>query len=137
MLARKIDYDYYRYEQYTLNNEYEQQAIEMPKKVYNTKLRFRAKVLVFMVLSLYFCMVMRSDAFIQKGNELLAMKKQETEITRNIEYMQINLARDKAPQRIIALAEKNGMVSANKNLYISVASTEKVDKEKQIQVGKK
>jgi cell division protein FtsL len=125
MLARKLyDYQEYDYESYA-NHSYERvrqeehAAVAQPAaQTCDTALRRRVAALVLMTLLFAFCMVMRSDVFIQNGYELTELKSQETKLLKNIEHLQVTLAQSRSPERITALAGAIGMVAADSNLYV-------------------
>jgi len=120
MLARKSAYDYYD------NHAYEERTTEnrtaQPKEQCNTTLRRQVAILVVMCLFFAFLMVMRSDTFIQSGYKLVEAKKQEAQLMKEIEYLEVKLAKAKSPERIVGLAEKIGMISTEHNLYVSLTN---------------
>ncbi|MDR3349239.1 MAG: hypothetical protein LBO03_06515 [Acidaminococcales bacterium] len=125
MLARKkTNYDEYDYfaaanERYTHGAADEDFIQEPSVRVRcNTVLRRQVALMVMTTLLFAFYMVMRSDVFIQDGYELTKLKKQEVELTKKIDYLQVTLAKAKAPDRITVLAEKLGMAAANRNMYV-------------------
>jgi hypothetical protein len=123
MLARKLDR--YTYEDY---DAYSASRYEVPKipewdasaktGECNRKLRRRAASAVIMVLAFAFYMVMRSDIFIQNGYELTRLKKEEAEIIKQVEYLEVVLAQARSPERIAALAAQLGMAPAESTLYV-------------------
>ena len=119
MLAKKISYDSYDYADYKEHVIRENVQKEKAQEVCNTSLRRQVAMIVGMTLMFAFWMAMRSDVFIQNGYELVAMKKQEAEAIKTIEYMQVGLSKLKSPERIAAMAAKIGMVPADKNLYVT------------------
>ena len=119
MLAKKIQYDYYDYQDYKYEEATLPQVKAKPKAVCNTALRKKAFAIVIMTLFFAFYMVMRNDVFIQNGYTLVQMKEQEAELVKNIEYSKVNLAKAKSPERITVLAAQLGMVPADKNVYVS------------------
>ena len=140
MLARKLRYEHeYEYEYYAGKSAAAHQqatdairvsapAVRVP--VCNTVLRRRVAAVVIMILAFAFCMAMRSDVFIQNGYKLNELRKQENELIKNIEYMQVNLAKARAPERIIARAEQLGMVAANGNFYVRAVEAVENDSQK-------
>lgn len=130
MLARKTAYD-----DYYNNHAYDERTTEKrraaPSEQYNTTLRRQVAVLVVMSLFFAFLMVIRSDTFIQSGYKLVQVKKQETQLMKEIDYLEVKLATAKSPERIVDLAQKIGMVSTEHNLYVSLA-TDKADKDKKM-----
>jgi cell division protein FtsL len=130
MLARKLknyenDYEYgtvardkYGRGQYAENCA---RTRTVAREDHNTALRRQVALLVFMTLLFAFYMVMRSDVFIQNGYELTKLKQQEVELIKKIEYLQVNLTKAKAPERITVLAEKLGMTAADRNMYVKTA----------------
>lgn len=129
MLARKNAYDYYN------NHAQKERTIEnspvVVKNQCNTTLRRQVAVLVMMSLFFAFFMVIRSDTFIQNGYKLVEVKKQEAQLTKEIEYLEVQLAKAKCPERIVGMAEKIGMVSTERNLYVTLTSAN-INKDKKI-----
>ena len=140
MLARKLrNYEEYDYDTAStqehargLDAEDTLQDKTFARVRYNIVLRRQVALMVLTTLLFAFYMVMRSDVFIQNGYELTKLKSQEVELTKKIEYLQVNLAKAKAPDRIVSLAEKLGMTAAERNIYVKAGGageTEKVKKE--------
>ena len=124
MLARKHEYDYEYYDEYA----FQEKTTPVFEKKCNFSLRRKVVSLVVMTLMFAFYMVMRTDVLIQQGYELVAIKKQEVEIVKNIDFLNVNLAKAKSPERITALASKIGMVPADKSLYVSSKTKEEAPK---------
>ena len=119
MLARKIQYEQYNYSDYAYQEEVLPQVHSAPRSARATALRTKVFAIVAMLLLFAFYMVMRADTERKNGNILVQMKTQEAELVKNIEYSKVNIAKAKAPERITALAAGIGMVTADKNVYVS------------------
>jgi len=96
----------------------EPQVREAPAPVCDTVKRRRVGAFALATLFFAFWMVARNDIFIRSGYELTELKRTESELTKNIEYVQVNLAKARSPERIIAKAEQLGMMRAEGNFYV-------------------
>ena len=119
MFARKIQYDQYDYSDYAYKESVLPQVRSAHRVVRTTALQTKVFAIVAMLLLFAFYMVMRADTERKNGNILLQMKTQEAELVKNIEYSKVNIAKAKSPERITALAAGLGMVTADKNVYVS------------------
>ena len=124
MLARKLDYDYYKQTEYAAPEKKAEKFVLHEEVECDSQLRKKALAIVAMVLFFAFYLVMRNDVMIQNGYTLGALKKQEVEMMKNVDYMQVNLAKAKSPERITVLAGQIGMVTAEQNIYVGGANSE-------------
>ena len=124
MLARKLDYDNYRQTEYAVPEKKAEKFVLHEETPCNSELRKKVLAIVAMVLFFAFYLVMRNDVMIQNGYTLGTLKKQEVEMMKNVEYMQVNLAKAKSPERITVLAGQIGMVTAEQNIYVGGANSE-------------
>lgn len=120
MLARK-------YEAYEL----EEQAVPRRRKaksaaVAKSKARLNRIILLGTVLlATYLAAVVRSEAMVAQGHQLLSLRKQETELAARNSELRIELERLRGPERIISLAEERlGMSVARSNIYVKAAGGE-------------
>lgn len=126
MLARKIAPGYDNREHKDRKTE-KRSAIKY--KQFNTTLRRQVATLVVMSLFFAFLMVIRSDSYIQSGYKLVEAKRQEAQLVKDINYLELKLAKAKSPERIVTMAQKIGMVSTEHNLYVNIV-TPNSDKDK-------
>lgn len=123
MLARK--YDNYAWEEQQV--EVETQQTVRRRQIYKTDqrkvLRRRLGILLFIVLATYLVSVIRAEAYVAHGNELLRLQKQEALLLNKNDGLKIEVDQLKSPDRIIGLAEQNlGMSVARSNIYLKSAS---------------
>ena len=117
MLARK--YDSYAWEE----QEY-QKAPEPKQQVQSAtephqELRNRFMSLAVAVLAPYLLSVVRSDAMVTYGSELVSLRKQESALINKNNELKIEVEQLKGPERIIGLAEQHlGMSVARNNIYV-------------------
>lgn len=122
MLAR--DYDNYAWEEQR-ELEYEQPAprqARQPQADSHKLLRRKIFVLMAIVMAAYFACVVRSEAMVRYGNELVALKQQEAQLINTNNELQIEVEKLKGPERIIGIAEKKlGLSVARSNIYVKAA----------------
>ena len=117
MLARK--YDSYAWEE----QQYEEvQQPQLHKKI-NTdpyrQLRNRFMIFAVVVLATYLLSVVRSEAMVNYGSQLVSLRKQETQLINKNNELKIEVEQLKGPERIIGLAEQHlGMSVARSNIYV-------------------
>ncbi len=117
MLARK--YDNYAWEE----QQYEEQAQPQRLKKINSDpfkgLRQFAMLVICIFLATYFVVVWRSCTMTNMGQELIAMRQEETMLINKNSELKIEVEQLKGPERIIGLAEQNlGMQVARSNIYV-------------------
>lgn len=123
MLARKLDYDYYKKTEYAAHEKIAVKPAVSEEPRCNLSLRKKTLVITLMFFSLIFYKTMRNDVMIQNGYTLGNLKKQEVEMMKNVEYIKVNLAKAKSPERITVLAGQIGMVTAEQNIYVGGANS--------------
>ncbi len=125
MLARKYDnYAWEEEEQYAEALYAERQAAQVGAMADSSCRQQRTFIytLVAMALFTYFFSVIRSEACVDYGNELLSLKLQETQLINKNNELKIEVERLKGPERIIGIAEKQlGMSVARSNIYVKAA----------------
>ena len=71
------------------------------------------------VLATYLLSVVRSEAMVTYGSELVSLCKQETLLINKNNELKIEVEQLKGPERIIGLAEQHlGMSVARNNIYV-------------------
>ena len=103
MLARK--YDSYAWEE----QQYEEVQQPQRHKKINTdpyrQLRNRFMIFAVVVLATYLLSVVRSEAMVNYGSQLVSLRKQETQLINKNNELKIEVEQLKGPERIISLAE--------------------------------
>ena len=117
MLARK--YDIYAWEE----QQYEEVQQPQRYKKINTdpyrQLRNRFMIFAVVVLATYLLSVVRSEAMVNYGSQLVSLRKQETQLINKNNELKIEVEQLKGPERIIGLAEQHlGMSVARSNIYV-------------------
>ena len=117
MLARK--YDSYAWE------EQKHEEVQQPRqqKKVNTdpyrQLRNRFMIFAVAILATYLLSVVRSEAMVHYGSELVSLRKLETQLINKNNELKIEVEQLKGPERIIGLAEQHlGMSVARSNIYV-------------------
>ena len=117
MLARK--YDSYAWE------EQQHEEVQQPRqqKKVNTdpyrQLRNRFMIFAVAILATYLLSVVRSEAMVHYGSELVSLLKLETQLINKNNELKIEVEQLKGPERIIGLAEQHlGMSVARSNIYV-------------------
>ena len=117
MLARK--YDSYAWE------EQQHEEVQQPRqqKKVNTdpyrQLRNRFMIFAVAILATYLLSVVRSEAMVHYGSELVSLRKLETQLINKNNELKIEVEHLKGPERIIGLAEQHlGMSVARSNIYV-------------------
>ena len=117
MLARK--YDSYAWE------EQQHEEVQQPRqqKKVNTdpyrQLRNRFMIFAVAILATYFLSVVRSEAMVHYGSQLVSLRKLETQLINKNNELKIEVEQLKGPERIIGLAEQHlGMSVARSNIYV-------------------
>ena len=123
MLARKYDsyaweeQEYQEYQGYQKAPEPKQQA-QIDTDPYK-KLRKRFMIFAVAVLATYLLSVVRSEAMVTYGSELVSLRKQESALINKNNELKIEVEQLKGPERIIGLAEQHlGMSVARNNIYV-------------------
>ena len=123
MLARKYDsyaweeQEYQEYREYQKAPEPKQQA-QIDTDPYR-KLRNRFMIFAVAVLATYLLSVVRSEAMVTYGSELVSLRKQESALINKNNELKIEVEQLKGPERIIGLAEQHlGMSVARNNIYV-------------------
>ena len=102
MLARK--YDSYAWE------EQQHEEVQQPRqqKKVNTdpyrQLRNRFMIFAVAILATYLLSVVRSEAMVHYGSELVSLRKLETQLINKNNELKIEVEQLKGPERIIGLA---------------------------------
>ena len=117
MLARK--YDSYAWE------EQQHEEVQQPRqqKKVNTdpyrQLRNRCMIFAVAILATYLLSVVRSEAMVHYGSQLVSLRKLETQLINKNNELKIEVEQLKGPERIIGLAEQHlGMSVARSNIYV-------------------
>ena len=117
MLARK--YDSYAWE------EQQHEEVQQPRqqKKVNTdpyrQLRNRFMIFAVAILATYLLSVVRSEAMVHYGSELVSLRKLETQLINKNNELKKEVEQLKGPERIIGLAEQHlGMSVARSNIYV-------------------
>ena len=72
----------------------------------------------------YFIVVLRSNAMVQYGNELVSLQQQEAQLITKNNELKIEVEQLKGPERIIGLAEQYlGMSVARSNIYVKAGGS--------------
>ena len=123
MLARKYDsyaweeQEYQEYQEYQKAPEPKQQ-VQIDTDPYK-KLRNRFIIFAVAVLATYLLSVVRSEAMVTYGSELVSLRKQESALINKNNELKIEVEQLKGPERIIGLAEQHlGMSVARNNIYV-------------------
>lgn len=123
MLARKYDsyawgeQEYQEYQEYPKAPEPKQQ-VQIDTDPYK-QLRNRFMIFAVAVLATYLLSVVRSEAMVTYGSELVSLRKQETLLINKNNELKIEVEQLKGPERIIGLAEQHlGMSVARNNIYV-------------------
>ena len=120
MLARKYDsyaWEEQEYQEYQKAPESKQQA-QIDTDPYR-KLRNRFMIFAVAVLATYLLSVVRSEAMVTYGSELVSLRKQESTLINKNNELRIEVEQLKGPERIIGLAEQHlGMSVARNNIYV-------------------
>ena len=117
MLARK--YDSYAWEE----QQYEELQQPQQQKKVNTdpyrQLRNRFMIFAVAILATYLLSVVRSEAMVHYGSQLVSLRKQEPQLINKNNELKIEVEQLKGPERIIGLAEQHlGMSVARSNIYV-------------------
>ena len=117
MLARK--YDSYAWE------EQQHEEVQQPRqqKKVNTdpyrQLRNRFMIFAVAILATYLLSVVRSEAMVHYGSQLVSLRKLETQLINKNNELKIEVEQLKGPERIIGLAEQHlGMSVARSKIYV-------------------
>ena len=117
MLARK--YDSYAWD------EQQHEEVQQPRqqKKVNTdpyrQLRNRFMIFAVAILATYLLSVVRSEAMVHYGSQLVSLRKLETQLINKNNELKIEVEQLKGPERIIGLAEQHlGMSVARSNIYV-------------------
>ena len=117
MLARKYDSYAWEEQEYQKAPESKQQA-QIDTDPYR-KLRNRFMIFAVAVLATYLLSVVRSEAMVTYGSELVSLRKQESTLINKNNELKIEVEQLKGPERIIGLAEQHlGMSVARNNIYV-------------------
>ncbi len=123
MLARK--YDNYAWQDMPAQNEEFRQPLQKPVKKPDYRRLWRNRITIFamIVISTYLAVVVRSEAMLQLGNQLVIMQQQEAQLINKNNELKIEVEQLKGPERIIGLAEQQlGMSVARSNIYVQAGS---------------
>ena len=117
MLARK--YDNYAWEE----QQYEELQQPRQQERINTdpyrRLRNRFMIFAVAILATYLLSVVRSEAMVHYGSQLVSLRKQESMLVNKNNELKIEVEQLKGPERIIGLAEQHlGMSVARSNIYV-------------------
>ena len=83
------------------------------------QLRNRFMIFAVVVLATYLLSVVRSEAMVNYGSQLVSLRKQETQLINKNNELKIEVEQLKGPERIIGLAEQHlGMSVARSNIYV-------------------
>ncbi|MCQ2372880.1 MAG: cell division protein FtsL [Phascolarctobacterium sp.] len=92
---------------------------ELAKQERNAVIRKYVSVTMFLVMSTYGGIVLRSEAYASAGHQLVTMKQEEKALRSANDELKIEVEELKGPTRIIRLAEqKLGMSVARSNIYV-------------------
>ena len=76
-------------------------------------------IFAVVVLATYLLSVVRSEAMVNYGSQLVSLRKQETQLINKNNELKIEVEQLKGPERIIGLAEQHlGMSVARSNIYV-------------------
>ena len=116
MLARK--YDNYAWQEQPA----EQYEVQQPAR--RRVLRNRILKAFLLIMAAYFIVVLRSNAMVQYGNELVSLQQQEAQLISKNNELKIEVEQLKGPERIIGLAEQYlGMSVARSNIYVKAGGS--------------
>ena len=122
MLARKYDnYAWEEQEQYQEQYQELEQPKQQPKINIDPNRRLRNRFMYFavLVLATYLLSVVRSEAMVTYGSQLVSMRRLETQLINKNNELKIEVEQLKGPERIIGLAEQHlGMSVARNNIYV-------------------
>ena len=117
MLARKYDSYAWEEQEYQKASEPKQQ-VQIDTDPYK-QLRKRFMIFAVAVLASYLLSVVRSEAMVTYGSELVSLRKQESALINKNNELKIEVEQLKGPERIIGLAEQHlGMSVARNNIYV-------------------
>ena len=120
MLARKYDNYAWEKQEYQEYREVQQpqQQTRIEADPYR-RLRNRFMYFAVLVLATYLLSVVRSEAMVTYGSQLVSMRKLETQLINKNNELKIEVEQLKGPERIIGLAEQHlGMSVARNNIYV-------------------
>ncbi|MGM9528643.1 MAG: hypothetical protein ACI3XH_01395 [Phascolarctobacterium sp.] len=123
MLARKYDNYAWEEQEYQEYQQYQEAPQPRQQEKVNTDpyrgLRNRFMFFAVVVLATYLLSVVRSEAMVTYGSELVSMRKLETQLINKNNELKIEVEQLKGPERIIGLAEQHlGMSVARSNIYV-------------------
>ena len=123
MLARKYDNYAWEEQEYQEYQQYQEAPQLRQQEKVNTDpyrgLRNRFMFFAVVVLATYLLSVVRSEAMVTYGSELVSMRKLETQLINKNNELKIEVEQLKGPERIIGLAEQHlGMSVARNNIYV-------------------
>ena len=123
MLARKYDNYAWEVQEYQEYQQYQEAPQLRQQEKVNTDpyrgLRNRFMFFAVVVLATYLLSVVRSEAMVTYGSELVSMRKLETQLINKNNELKIEVEQLKGPERIIGLAEQHlGMSVARSNIYV-------------------
>ena len=123
MLARKYDNYAWEEQEYQEYQQYKEAPQLRQQEKVNTDpyrgLRNRFMFFAVVVLATYLLSVVRSEAMVTYGSELVSLRKQETMLINKNNELKIEVEQLKGPERIIGLAEQHlGMSVARSNIYV-------------------
>lgn len=123
MLARKYDNYAWEEQEYQEYQQYQEAPQPRQQEKVNTDpyrgLRNRFMFFAVVVLATYLLSVVRSEAMVTYGSELVSLRKQETMLINKNNELKIEVEQLKGPERIIGLAEQHlGMSVARSNIYV-------------------
>lgn len=123
MLARKYDNYAWEEQEYQEYQQYKEAPQLRQQEKVNTDpyrgLRNRFMFFAVVVLATYLLSVVRSEAMVTYGSELVSMRKLETQLINKNNELKIEVEQLKGPERIIGLAEQHlGMSVARSNIYV-------------------
>ena len=123
MLARKYDNYAWEEQEYQEYQQYQEAPQLRQQEKVNTDpyrgLRNRFMFFAVVVLATYLLSVVRSEAMVTYGSELVSMHKLETQLINKNNELKIEVEQLKGPERIIGLAEQHlGMSVARSNIYV-------------------
>ena len=76
-------------------------------------------IFAVVILATYLLSVVRSEAMVNYGSQLVSLRKQETQLINKNNELKIEVEQLKGPERIIGLAEQHlGMSVARSNIYV-------------------
>lgn len=89
-------------------------------------LRNRIFLVALVVLATYLVTVVRSEAMVQYGKQLMELQNDEKKLISQNNELKIEVEQLKGPERIIGLAEQRlGMSVARSNIYLKAAPAQK------------